>query len=80
MTEPDLVGVKQIIFDVNKMDFDTAGYKQERYVEIAKVKKSKLFKIGWKKNFIEKTCLRSRSLAEKVMTCAKVDYPGGPPG
>lgn len=31
----NLLGVKQLIIGVNKMDSDTAGYKKERYDEIA---------------------------------------------
>ena len=31
----NLLGVKQLIVGVNKMDSDTAGYKQERYKEIS---------------------------------------------
>jgi len=31
----NLLGVKQIIIGINKMDCDTAGYKKERYDEIA---------------------------------------------
>jgi len=39
---------------VNKMDCDTAGYKQARYDEIANEMKSMLVKVGWKKDFVEK--------------------------
>merc|ERR1712107_764791 len=39
---------------VNKMDCDTAGYKQERYDEMGNEMKSMLIKVGWKKDFIEK--------------------------
>merc|ERR1711972_1104859 len=39
---------------VNKMDCDTAGYKQSRYDEIANEMKNMLVKVGWKKDFIEK--------------------------
>merc|ERR1719473_756347 len=39
---------------VNKMDCDTAGYKQARYDEIANEMKNMLVKVGWKKDFIEK--------------------------
>jgi len=48
------LGVKQICIGVNKMDCDTAGYKQARYDEIANEMKSMLVKVGWKKDFIEK--------------------------
>merc|ERR1711957_176992 len=50
----NLLGVKQIAIGVNKMDCDTAGYKQSRYDEIANEMKSMLVKVGWKKDFIEK--------------------------
>merc|ERR1712144_75579 len=36
----NLLGVKQITIGVNKMDCDTAGYKQSRYEEIANEMKS----------------------------------------
>merc|ERR1712084_187940 len=50
----NLLGVKQIVIGVNKMDCDTAGYKQARYDEIGNEMKSMLVKVGWKKDFIEK--------------------------
>ena len=50
----NLLGVKQIMIGVNKMDCDVAGYKQARYEEIANEMKSTLIKVGWKKDFIEK--------------------------
>merc|ERR1712157_47057 len=50
----NLLGVKQICIGVNKMDCDTAAYKQSRYEEIANEMKSMLVKVGWKKDFIEK--------------------------
>merc|ERR1711972_452406 len=50
----NLLGVKQICIGVNKMDCDTAGYKQARYDEIGNEMKSMLVKVGWKKDFIEK--------------------------
>merc|ERR1712166_815591 len=50
----NLLGVKQIIVGINKMDCDTAGYKKERYDEIANEMKSTLIKVGWKKDFVEK--------------------------
>merc|ERR1711915_227389 len=50
----NLLGVKQICIGVNKMDCDTAAYKQARYDEIGNEMKSMLVKVGWKKDFIEK--------------------------
>merc|ERR1719158_78774 len=49
----NLLGVKQICIGVNKMDCDTAGYKQARYDEIMNEMKSTLIKVGWKKDFVE---------------------------
>jgi len=49
----NLLGVKQIIIGINKMDCDTAGYKQERYDEIMNEMKNMLAKVGWKKDFLE---------------------------
>jgi len=51
----NLLGVKQIAIGVNKMDCDTAGYKQERYNEIRDEMSGMLIKVGWKKEFIEKS-------------------------
>jgi elongation factor 1-alpha len=54
----NLLGVKQIAIGVNKMDCDTAGYKKERYDEISNEMLSVLVKVGWKKDFIEKSTPR----------------------
>merc|ERR1719157_1447 len=43
----NLLGVKQINIGVNKMDCDTAGYKQSRYDEIANEMKRMLINVGW---------------------------------
>eukprot|EP00998_Keelungia_sp_KM082_P002567 NODE_1313_length_1382_cov_820.526693_g1301_i0.p2 GENE.NODE_1313_length_1382_cov_820.526693_g1301_i0~~NODE_1313_length_1382_cov_820.526693_g1301_i0.p2 ORF type:complete len:429 (-),score=154.56 NODE_1313_length_1382_cov_820.526693_g1301_i0:94-1326(-) len=51
----NLLGVKQLVVGVNKMDCDTAGYKQSRYDEIQQEMKSMLVRMGWKKDFIEKS-------------------------
>jgi elongation factor 1-alpha len=50
----NLLGVKQLIVGVNKMDTDIAGYKKERYTEIGDEMKNMLIKCGWKKEFVEK--------------------------
>ena len=50
----NLLGVKQLIVGVNKMDCDTAGYKESRYEEIANEMKNMLIKVGWKKDYVEK--------------------------
>jgi len=48
----NLLGVKQLIVGVNKMDCDVAGYKQARYKEVADEMRNMLVKVGWKKAFI----------------------------
>ena len=50
----NLLGVKQLICGINKMDCDMAGYKQERYEEIRNEMKNMLIKVGWKKDYVEK--------------------------
>ena len=50
----NLLGVKQLIVGANKMDCDTAGYKESRYEEIANEMKNMLIKVGWKKDYVEK--------------------------
>jgi elongation factor 1-alpha len=50
----NLLGVKQLIVGVNKMDCDTAGYKQSRYDEIATEMKGMLVRVGWKQEFVTK--------------------------
>ncbi|CAE8627871.1 unnamed protein product [Polarella glacialis] len=48
----NLLGVKQLCVGVNKMDCDTAGYKQSRFDEIADEMKLTLVKVGWRKEFV----------------------------
>lgn len=48
----NLLGVKQLMVGVNKMDCDVAGYKEERYNEIKAEVTSMLVKVGWKKAFV----------------------------
>merc|ERR1712036_139623 len=51
----NLLGVKQLICCVNKMDAEpTACYKKDRYDEIAGEMKLMLVKVGWPKQFVEK--------------------------
>merc|ERR1711959_555232 len=51
----NLLGVKQLIVCVNKMDAEpSACYKEARYNEIKDEMKSMLIKVGWPKPFIEK--------------------------
>lgn len=52
----NLLGVRQLIVGINKMDSNTAGpYKKERYDEIAAEMADMLVKTGWKKEFVEKS-------------------------
>jgi len=51
----NLLGVKQLIIGVNKMDCDVAKYSKERYDEISAEMKNVLAKVGWKKTFVEKS-------------------------
>jgi elongation factor 1-alpha len=51
----NLLGVKQLIVGVNKMDSDVAGYREERYVEIRDEMKHMLSRVGWKPDFVEKS-------------------------
>jgi elongation factor 1-alpha len=49
----NLLGVKQIIVGINKMDSDVAQYKEARYKEIKEEMVSTLIKVGWPKVFVE---------------------------
>jgi elongation factor 1-alpha len=48
----NLLGVKQLLVGVNKMDADIAGYKEARYTEIKEEMERMLLRVGWLKNFI----------------------------
>jgi elongation factor 1-alpha len=48
----NLLGIKQLICCVNKMDSDTAGYGKERFEEIRAEMSSMLVKVGWNKKFV----------------------------
>jgi len=49
----NLLGVKQLLVGVNKMDTDTAGpYSKARYDEVGGEMKNMLIKVGWKKDFV----------------------------
>merc|ERR1712153_248409 len=52
----NLLGVKQLIVGINKMDCETAKYSNERYTEIKDEMASMLVKVGWKKEFV-KSCV-----------------------
>lgn len=51
----NLLGVKQLIIGINKMDSDVAGYKQNRYEEIRDEMRNMLIRVGWKKDFVAKS-------------------------
>jgi len=51
----NLLGVKQLIVGVNKMDADMALYKEERYNEIRDEMDRMLIRVGWPKKFIEES-------------------------
>jgi len=51
----NLLGVKQLVVGVNKMDCDVAGYGEPRYKEIKDEMVRMLIRVGWKKDFIEKS-------------------------
>merc|ERR1712146_659606 len=49
----NLLGVKQLLVGVNKMDTDVAGYKEERFNEISEEMRHMLVKVGWKDEFVK---------------------------
>jgi len=51
----NLLGVKQMIVGVNKMDTDVAKYSKERFDEIHAEMKLTLVRVGWKKDTVEKS-------------------------
>lgn len=51
----NLLGVKQLVVGINKMDSDIAGYKQERFEEVKAETKDMLLKVGWNKKFVEES-------------------------
>jgi len=51
----NLLGVKQLVVGINKMDCDLAGYKEDRYTEIKNETVRMLQRVGWKKDFIAKS-------------------------
>jgi elongation factor 1-alpha len=50
----NLLGVKQIVIGVNKMDCDVAKYGEERYKEIKDEMVNMLLKVGWNKAVVNK--------------------------
>jgi elongation factor 1-alpha len=51
----NLLGVKQLLVGVNKMDTDIADYKESRFKEISEEMKHMLTKVGWKDEFVKKS-------------------------
>lgn len=51
----NLLGVKQLIVGVNKMDSDVAKYAEARYSEIANEMRHMLTRVGWKPDFVTKS-------------------------
>merc|ERR1712093_734073 len=49
----NLLGVKQLLVGVNKMDTEVAGYKEDRYNEISGEMKHMLAKVGWRDDFVK---------------------------
>ena len=49
----NLLGVKQVIVGVNKMDCDVAKYGKERYDEISAEMANMLKQVGWKSDFVK---------------------------
>jgi elongation factor 1-alpha len=49
----NLLGAKQIIVGVNKMDCDMAAYSQARFNEVADEMRNMLTKVGWKPDFVK---------------------------
>jgi len=50
----NLLGVKQLVIGINKMDCDVALYKEARYTEIMEEMKLMLVKVGWPQTFVNK--------------------------
>jgi elongation factor 1-alpha len=51
----NLLGIKQLIVGINKMDSDVAGYKQSRYQEIKDEVEQMLVRVGWLKKFVSES-------------------------
>jgi len=49
----NLLGVKQLLVGINKMDADIAGYKEARYKEIREEVERMLVRVGWAKPFVD---------------------------
>jgi len=52
----NLLGVKQVIIGINKMDACMGGpFNEARYIEIRDEMKNMMIRVGWKKDFVEKS-------------------------
>lgn len=51
----NLLGVKQLIIGVNKMDSDTANYSEARFNEVRDEMINMLSRVGWKPDFVKKS-------------------------
>ena len=51
----NLLGIKQLIVGINKMDSDTAKYSEERFNEVKNEMANMLIRVGWTKTFVEKS-------------------------
>jgi len=51
----NLLGVKQVLVGINKMDCDVAKYSEARYTEIKDEMFNTMSKVGWKKDFLTKS-------------------------
>lgn len=50
----NLLGVKQVIVGINKMDAEMALYKEDRFSEICQEMRRMLVRVGWNKDDVEK--------------------------
>ena len=48
----NLLGVKQLVVCINKMDSDVSQYKEARYNEIRDEVRNVLVRVGWRKDFV----------------------------
>lgn len=51
----NLLGVKQLVVCINKMDCDVAKYSEERYTEVKNEIVNTLLKVGWNKATVDKS-------------------------
>jgi hypothetical protein len=76
----NLLGVRQLIIGVNKMDSDTAGYKQERYNEIRDEMKHMLARVGWKVRARSRRCRGARwGCSRRIATAPAAQQRPRPP-